>query len=130
MPQTLQGEDITPLFANPASSIRNAAFSEIQGRTMVLTGDYKYVHYADGSAELYDVATDPQELTNLAGDPHQHDAEHHLRGLLVEHSLANLPLQAHVNDQPPYRVRAILEREYRAFRNNGGRPEDAPAPSF
>jgi len=130
LPQTLQGEDITPLFANPASSIRNAAFSEIQGRTMVLTGDYKYVHYADGSAELYDVAADPQELTNLASDPQHRDAEHHLRGLLVEHSLANLPLQARANDQPPYRVRAILEREYRAFRNNGGRPEDAPAPSF
>ena len=87
-------------------------------------------HYADGSAELYDVATDPRELTNVAGDPRRRDAEHHLRGILIEHSLANLPLQSRVNDQPPYRVRAILEREYRAFRNNGGSPEDAPAPSF
>ena len=78
LPQTLQGEDITPLFVNPASSIRNAVFSEIQGRTMALTKEYKYVHYVDGSAELYDVAADPHELKNLAGDPQYRDAEHHL----------------------------------------------------
>ena len=68
LPRSLRGEDITRLFANPAGSIREAVFSEIQGRTMVLTVDYKYVHYGDGSAELYDMVADPRELKNLAGD--------------------------------------------------------------
>ena len=130
LPPTLQGEDIAPLFDNPTSSIRDAVFSEIQGRTMVLTKEYKYGHYADGSAELYDVVADPHELKNLAGDPQYREAEHHLRGLLVEHWLGNQPYQSKIHDQPQYRVRSVLEREYRAFRQAGGRPEDAPAPSF
>jgi len=130
LPRSLQGEDIAPLFEDPAGSIRDAVFSEIQGRTMVLTKEYKYVHYVDGSAELYDVAADPHELKNLAGDPQYRDAEHHLRGLLLEHWLSNLPYQSSARDQPPYRVRSVLEKEYRAFCEAGGQPEDAPAPSF
>lgn len=91
LPRSLQVEDITPLFANPAGSIRKAIFSEIQGRTMVLTVVYKYVHYIDGSAELYDMVADPRELKNLTGDSQYRDAEHHLLGLFVEHWLSNLP---------------------------------------
>ncbi len=130
LPSSLQGEDITPLFDNPSGSIRDAVFSEIQGRTMVLTKEYKYVHYVDGSTELYDVSDDPQELKNLAGDAQYRDAEFHLRGLLLEHWLSNLPHQASAHDQPQYRVRAVMDEEYRAFCEKGGQPEDAPAPSF
>jgi len=34
---------------------------------MIRTGDTKYVWYANGDEELYDLAADPDELTNLAG---------------------------------------------------------------
>jgi arylsulfatase A-like enzyme len=35
----------------------------------VRTWRYKYVRYADGSEELYDLAQDPYELQSLAADP-------------------------------------------------------------
>jgi arylsulfatase A-like enzyme len=35
----------------------------------VRTWRYKYVQYDDGSEELYDLATDPNELQNRSGDP-------------------------------------------------------------
>ena len=31
---------------------------------------WRYIRYAEGSEELYDMAADPNEWTNLAGDPH------------------------------------------------------------
>ena len=34
----------------------------------MVAGDYKYVVYADGSRELYDLADDPHELLNRADD--------------------------------------------------------------
>ncbi len=36
---------------------------------MVRTARWKYNYYCDGSAELYDLANDPQEQHNLASDP-------------------------------------------------------------
>ena len=30
---------------------------------------WRYIHYADGSEELYDMQNDPHEWTNLAGKP-------------------------------------------------------------
>jgi arylsulfatase A-like enzyme len=43
---------------------------------------YRYIQYADGSEELYDLQADPNEWTNLAGDP-EFDAikEEHKRWL-------------------------------------------------
>jgi arylsulfatase A-like enzyme len=35
----------------------------------IIAGEYKYVVYADGSRELYDLAHDPDELRNRADDP-------------------------------------------------------------
>ena len=35
---------------------------------------WKYVYYADGFQELYDLKLDPYELTNVAGDPAAHHA--------------------------------------------------------
>jgi hypothetical protein len=35
----------------------------------VRSEDWRYIRYADGSEELYDHRTDPNEWTNLAGYP-------------------------------------------------------------
>jgi choline-sulfatase len=34
----------------------------------VRTERWRYIHYADGSEELYDMVNDPNEFTNLAND--------------------------------------------------------------
>ena len=52
---------------------------------MVRTEHYKYAHYADGSAELYDLENDPDELVNRAGDADLSHVEHDLKSRLLEH---------------------------------------------
>ncbi len=47
---------------------------------MVRTGRWKYCYYGrDNSPELYDLQSDPDELTNLAGRPDLHSIEEDLR---------------------------------------------------
>jgi choline-sulfatase len=119
-PSTLQGEDIRPLFNDPSTTIREAAFSEIGGRVMVRTSHYKYAHYADGTAELYNLKTDPNEITNRAGDAAFAEIEHHLKSLLLEHWLDNQKHQSHYVSAPQYWVRAALEADYKKQRESGG----------
>jgi arylsulfatase A-like enzyme len=40
-----------------------------QGNHAVRTKEWRYIHYADGSEELYDLANDPREWTNVAKLP-------------------------------------------------------------
>jgi len=40
-----------------------------QGNHSVRSERWRYIRYADGSKELYDMVNDPEEWTNLAGDP-------------------------------------------------------------
>lgn len=119
-PNTLQGEDIRPLFQDPKSQIREAAFSEIGGRTMVRTQNYKYAHYADGSAELYDLERDPNEIDNRAGDTHYSDIEHRLKNLLLEHWISNQSYQSRYVPAPQYWVRTALEADYKKQQAEGG----------
>ena len=129
-PSGLQGQDLGALLADPGGSIRDAAISEIGGRVGVITGDYTYGHYADGSAELYDRNADPDELHNVAGDPGYAEVVSRLRGLLIDHAVrSHRQLNAAVS-VPPYPVRARLEAEYRRHRDAGGSPEDAPFPKL
>ncbi|MBT5832540.1 MAG: sulfatase-like hydrolase/transferase [Candidatus Latescibacteria bacterium] len=119
-PNTLQGEDIRPLFNDPSTTIREAAFSEIGGRMMVRTTHYKYAHYSDGSAELYDLEADPNEITNLAGNSTFGDIENQLKALLLEHGLHNQTYQSRYAPAPQYWVRNALEADYKKQQTEGG----------
>lgn len=48
---------------------RPAVTSHNQGNHGVRSERWRYIHYADGSEELYDMQNDPHEWTNLAGKP-------------------------------------------------------------
>jgi arylsulfatase A-like enzyme len=71
----LEGHSLTPQLHDagtprpwPAITTHN------QGNHSVRTRDRRYIRYADGSEELYDLRQDPNEWTNLAGD-RLHDDE-------------------------------------------------------
>jgi Ca2+-binding RTX toxin-like protein len=86
IPWSADGHSLVPLLDGSSTAIRDAALIEqLQGDwgTVrnptppafpsalwgVVTSRYKYVEYWTGEIELYDLAQDPHELVNRAGDP-------------------------------------------------------------
>lgn len=75
-PSNLEGVSLVPVLDDPAVSVKDAAFSQVQwedrifGRT-VRTDRYRYIRWEGdgGGEELYDHEMDPREFTNLAQVP-------------------------------------------------------------
>jgi arylsulfatase A-like enzyme len=66
----LEGTSLVPQLRDAtAARERPAITSHNQGNHGVRSERWRYIRYADGSEELYDHQNDPQEWTNLAGDP-------------------------------------------------------------
>lgn len=69
----LEGASLVPLLRNPEQPIKTAAFSVVQrlsglGRS-VRTDRYRYTQWPDGSRELFDHESDPEEYINLEQFP-------------------------------------------------------------
>lgn len=63
------GESILPLLRDPNTKWdRPALMTYMRGNHSVRTDRWRYIRYADGSEELYDHETDPNEWYNLASD--------------------------------------------------------------
>ncbi len=58
----------------------------------VRTNEYRYIRYEDGAEELYDRYADPNEWTNLAGDPAYSEVMKELQGELPQ---VNRPWAVH-----------------------------------
>jgi len=66
-PEYLEGHSLTPLMKNPHATWNFPAVITYQeGNNSVRFQNWNYIHYQDGSEELYDLTTDPNEFTNLA----------------------------------------------------------------
>jgi len=64
------GDSLLPLLENPGMEWDRAVLSTWgQNNHSVRGPRYRYTRYADGAEELYDHDNDPNEWTNLAGDP-------------------------------------------------------------
>jgi arylsulfatase A-like enzyme len=64
----LEGVSLLPQLKDAnAPRVRPAITSHNQGNHAVRTQRWRYIRYADGAEELYDLANDPREWTNLAG---------------------------------------------------------------
>ena len=66
----LEGLSLLPQLTDSATPRdRLAITSHNQGNHGIRSERWRYIHYADGSEELYDMQNDPNEWTNLAGKP-------------------------------------------------------------
>jgi iduronate 2-sulfatase len=82
VPKRIQGKDLSPVFENPAHEVRDAAFS-VNGKGYLLREDrWAYLGYDQGGEELFDMAEDPHQYTNLASDPNHTATRDRLRAKL------------------------------------------------
>jgi arylsulfatase A-like enzyme len=68
IPEWLDGQSVRPQLEDPDQPRRPAISSYGGGNTSVRTKRWRYIRYEDGTEELYDHQTDPNEWTNLADD--------------------------------------------------------------
>lgn len=67
-PEFLEGVSIRSLLANPEAHWDRPALTTMGfDNHAVRSEKHRYIRYANGDEELYDVSTDPYEWTNLAG---------------------------------------------------------------
>lgn len=72
----VQGRDLRPVFEGELAGWRDAVFAEYHGepetlytQRMIRTDRYKFVYNGPDVNELYDLAADPHELSNLVDHP-------------------------------------------------------------
>ena len=69
-PGHIEETSLVPLLRDPELSWDHVALSTFGFMNHAVRSDrYRYIRYADGSEELYDHETDPQEWINLAANP-------------------------------------------------------------
>ncbi|MEZ5038464.1 MAG: sulfatase [Saprospiraceae bacterium] len=68
--QEWEGNSLVPLIQNPAETWQAYTHTTFgYGNHSITTPRWQYLHYFDGTAELYDLQLDPEEFTNLANEP-------------------------------------------------------------
>jgi arylsulfatase A-like enzyme len=103
----LDGQSLVPQLQNPdAARSRPAVTTHGPGSHTARSENWRYIRYADGSEELYDVRKDPNEWTNLAGDP---------RHASRKRELARWLPKADARPLPGSKVRLIELRNGRPF---------------
>lgn len=69
-PGHVEGASLVPLLRDQDAPWEHVALSTFGFMNHAVRSDrYRYIRYSDGSEELYDHETDPQEWINLAADP-------------------------------------------------------------
>ena len=79
----LEGHSLVPQLKDP-KAIRPwpAITTHNQGNHAIRTKTHRYIHYADGTEELYDMILDPREWKNLANDPQKAHLKAEMAGWL------------------------------------------------
>ncbi|SHN33200.1 Arylsulfatase A [Cyclobacterium lianum] len=68
-PQHIEAKSILTLLKNPRSKWTTPAIATwARNNHAVVSQDYRYIRYEDGSEELYDLKADPNEWYNVAGE--------------------------------------------------------------
>lgn len=106
--EQLDGTSLVPLLRDPTTTADRAVVSTYDySEFSVRTGRWRYIRYIDGTEELYDHDTDPEEWRNLAGSAEHADVLATMRAHVPDHPAplvpTTYPLQAH--HVPPFRDR-------------------------
>ena len=77
-PDGLVGKSLRPLLDNPSLSGKPAAFTIVtrgpkQRGDSIRTDRWRYTEWSEGAREIYDHASDPEEIRNVADLP-EHEA--------------------------------------------------------
>jgi arylsulfatase A-like enzyme len=92
LPDHLEGRSIASLLRDPNSTWERPSITTHGFRNhTVRTEDWRYIRYANGDEELYNVVTDPLEYTNLAKLPEQAARKIELAKWLLKTDAPNLP---------------------------------------
>jgi arylsulfatase A-like enzyme len=89
-PTALDGVSLVPLLTGEAGPSTNPVFAEwigderIPGWWLMRTERFAYIELATGERELYDVAADPYQLTNVVGDHAYADVAGRMSAALAE----------------------------------------------
>ncbi|QDV62402.1 sulfatase-like hydrolase/transferase [Crateriforma conspicua] len=85
-PQILDGHSLVPLLKKPKDEFRDSVLTMFdQDNASVRDRRWRYIRYQDGSEELYDTQTDPNEWNNLADSDQHRDAKEAMNAQLNEH---------------------------------------------
>ncbi len=66
-PEEVQGKSLVPILEDLTSKVRLAALTLNKGGLAIRTKDWAYMQYPDKTEELYNMNSDPEQFTNLAG---------------------------------------------------------------
>jgi len=108
----IDGRSLAPLLGNPGARWDHPALTTYDfGEFSVRSDRYRYTVYIDGSEELYDHGSDPEEWRNLADDSNYDAIKKELAAHIPQTPAPLLKtstkLQAH--HIPPFRTRADYE---------------------
>ena len=93
IPEWADGQSIKPQFTDHDSPRPPAISSYGEGNTSIRTQHWRYIHYEDGSEELYDHRVDPDEWVNQASNPKHSKLKKQLSKLIPENQHPGLKVQ-------------------------------------
>jgi arylsulfatase A-like enzyme len=93
LPAHLDGASIKPQLDDPTVARSPAISSYGEGNTAIRTERWRYIRYEDGSEELYDHRTDPDEWINQAGNPEHAETKKKLAGYIPKDQHPGLKVQ-------------------------------------
>ena len=84
----LEGNSLVPLLKNPQADWPHMARTSFgPGNYSIVSEDYRYIHYNDGSEEFYDRTQDTHEWNNVITDPEYAE--------VIKKHRAQIPQQRH-----------------------------------
>jgi arylsulfatase A-like enzyme len=93
VPEFLDGKSVKPQLKDPTAKRSPAISIYGEGNTSIRSEDWRYIRYEDGSEELYQHNKDPNEWSNLAGNPEHEKIKKRLAKFLPKDPHPGLKVQ-------------------------------------